>query len=99
VEGTHGQLRARLTDRLRGDDADSFTDVDRRAARKVTAVAGSADAGLDFAGQRRTDLDRLDACGLDIDTWASSIIEPALTITIAGDRMIDVVKRVRPRIR
>jgi hypothetical protein len=67
VEGTHGQLRARLTDRLRGDDADSLTDVDRRAARKVAAVAGSADAGLDFAGQRRTDAYRLDACGLDLD--------------------------------
>src|SRR5690606_21849561 len=39
VEGTHGQLGARLTDRLRGDNADSFTDVDRSTACKVTAVA------------------------------------------------------------
>jgi hypothetical protein len=41
VEGTHGQLRARLTDRLGGDDADSLADVDRRTARQVTAVAGA----------------------------------------------------------
>jgi hypothetical protein len=44
VEGTHGQLRARLADRLRGDDADRFADVDRRAAREVAAVALAADA-------------------------------------------------------
>ena len=29
VERTHGQLRARLADRLRGDDADRFADVDQ----------------------------------------------------------------------
>ena len=31
VEGTHRQLRARLTDGLGGDDADRFTDVDPAA--------------------------------------------------------------------
>jgi hypothetical protein len=79
VEGTHGQLRARLTDRLRGDNADSFTDVDRRTTRKVTAVAGSADTGL--VSQVSTERMRtLDACGFDLD-HLFSIIEPALTIT------------------
>jgi hypothetical protein len=39
VEGAHGELRARLADRLRGDDADRFADVDRRAAGQVAAVA------------------------------------------------------------
>src|SRR5262249_33219826 len=44
VERTHGELRARLTDRLRGDDADRLTGVDDVSACEVTAVAASADA-------------------------------------------------------
>jgi hypothetical protein len=64
VEGTHGQLRARLTDRLRGDNADSLTDVDRRTARQVAAVAGRTHAGL--VSQVSTErIEFLDACGLD----------------------------------
>src|SRR6185437_10304842 len=59
VERTHRQLRAGLTDRLSGDDADSFTDVDRRAASKIAAVALGADAADRFAGQHRTDADLL----------------------------------------
>jgi hypothetical protein len=39
VEGTHGQLRARLTDRLRRNNADSLAEVDRRTTRQITAVA------------------------------------------------------------
>ena len=39
VERTHRELRARLADRLRGDDADRFADVDHAAAREVAAVA------------------------------------------------------------
>src|SRR3546814_984180 len=54
-----------FTDRLRGDDADSFTDVHRRAAREVTAIAFAAHAQRRFADQRRTDLDRLDFGVLD----------------------------------
>ena len=39
VEGAHGELGARLADRLRGDDADRLADIDRRAARQIAAVA------------------------------------------------------------
>ena len=46
VEGPHGQLRARLADRLRGDDSDGFADVDRRAARKIAPIAFAAHALL-----------------------------------------------------
>src|SRR5690606_25661506 len=59
VEGPHGQLRARLTDRLRRDHADRFADVDRRTAREVTAVALGANALLRLADQRTADLGRL----------------------------------------
>src|SRR5690606_31559690 len=44
VERAHRELRTGLTDRLRGDDADSFTVVDRRAAGKIAPVALAADA-------------------------------------------------------
>ena len=60
VERAHGELGARFTDRLRGDDADSFADVDRRTASKVTTIAGRAAALAHVAGQRRADADRLD---------------------------------------
>src|SRR5690606_40344095 len=53
VEGPHGQLGARLTDRLRGDDADGLADVDRLAGRHGPAVAGAADADLGLAGEDR----------------------------------------------
>ena len=46
VEGTHGELGARLADRLRRDDAHGFAHVDGRAAREVTAIALGADAEL-----------------------------------------------------
>ena len=60
VERTHRQLRARLTDRLRGDDADSLADVDRRTASEVAAVALGANAVDRLAGQHRADADFLD---------------------------------------
>jgi hypothetical protein len=61
VEGPHGELSARLADRLGGDDAHRFADVDARAPRQVTAVAGRADAGLGFADEDGADLHRGDA--------------------------------------
>ena len=65
VEGAHRELRARLADRLRGDDADRLAHIDRRAAREIAPVAGAADAVLRLAGQDRADLHLLDAGGVD----------------------------------
>src|SRR6185369_6994733 len=65
VEGTHGQLGARLADRLGGDDADRFADVHHGAAGKITPVALAADAALAFASQHRADLHLLEAGALD----------------------------------
>src|SRR5690606_3207870 len=61
VERAHRELGARLTDRLRRDDADSFADIHLRVAREVTAIAGAADARARFAGQHRADLNGLHA--------------------------------------
>src|SRR4029077_14551092 len=38
VERTHGKLRAGLADRLRGDDASGFAELDEVAAREIAAV-------------------------------------------------------------
>src|SRR5690606_16418384 len=59
VERAHGQLGARLADRLRGDDADRLADVDRRAAGEVAPVALGTDALLGLADQRAANLGRL----------------------------------------
>ena len=50
VEGTHGQLRAGLTDRLGGDDADRLAEVDELAGGEHRAVADAAHAGLVLRG-------------------------------------------------
>src|SRR4029078_12167197 len=64
-ERAHRQLRAGFADRLRRDDADRLTMVDRRDAGQIAAVALAADAVDEFAGQGRTDLHFLDAGLLD----------------------------------
>ncbi len=65
VERTHRELRAGLTDGLGGDDADRLTDVDRRTARQIAAVALAAHARDGLAGQHRADADFLDLRLLD----------------------------------
>jgi hypothetical protein len=60
VEGPHRQLGARLTDRLRRDDADRLADIDRRTAGEIAPVALGAHAILALADQRRADAHRLD---------------------------------------
>ncbi len=52
VERPHGQLRARLADRLGGDDADRLTRADHLAGGEVAAVARPADAVAGLAGER-----------------------------------------------
>ena len=58
VERPHRQLRARLADRLRGDDPDRVADVRDVAGREERAVAGLAHAGLRAALQHRADRQR-----------------------------------------
>ncbi len=93
VERPHGELRARLADRLRGDDADSLAEVHRRPAGKIAPVADRTDADLDVAGQRRANADRLDAGllnGIDI----AFVNHPAGGDDgLAGLRIDDIVER------
>ena len=61
VERTHRKLGTRFADRLSGDDAHGFARVDDRAATEVATVALRAKAVTRFAGERRADLDHVDA--------------------------------------
>ena len=55
VERPHRQLRARLADRLGGDDADGHAFLDQAAGGQVHAVAQPADAERRLAGHRAAD--------------------------------------------
>src|SRR5690606_40193592 len=79
-------------DRLSRDDAHGFAHVDGRAACKVATVADAADAGLDLAGQRRADADRLDAGLLDLDDIGLEDHLAGIDDALTRDRMIDVVQ-------
>src|SRR5262249_40659002 len=65
VEGTHGELRSRLADGLRRNDAGRFAEFDETARSQVAAVAHHANTALRFAGQHGADLHPLDAGSLD----------------------------------
>ena len=53
VEGTHGQLCARLTDGLRSNNTHSLTGVDLVSTRQVTTVTLGANAIAGLTGNRR----------------------------------------------
>ena len=57
VERAHRQLGARLTDRLRGDDADRVADLADVPGREERAVTGAADAVLALALEHRAHRD------------------------------------------
>src|SRR5258705_11795522 len=61
VEGAHGELRARLADRLGRDHADGLADIDGGTARKAASIAGGAQAPARMAGERRAHPHLVDA--------------------------------------
>ncbi len=63
MEGPHGQLGPGLTDRLRCDNADSLTNIDRCSARQITTITFGADTAFCLARQNRSDQDLLDTGG------------------------------------
>ena len=60
MERTHGELGARLADRLGGDDPDGHALFDHRAGGEVHAVAQPADAQGGIASHRAADLNLFD---------------------------------------
>src|SRR5438876_2547753 len=65
VEGPQRQLRARLTDRLRGQNAHRFAEVHHVHRGEVAAVAHAAYTALGLAREHGADLHRLDPRILD----------------------------------
>src|SRR5579875_217721 len=66
VEGSHGQLRPRLADRLGGDDSYRLADVHQAVVGERPAVAELADPVLALALQRRAHPHLLDAGSADL---------------------------------
>ena len=64
VEGTHGELSARLTDRLSGDDAHRLAGAHGLSGGQVDAVALGAHAAAGAASEHRTDFHRRNTVGL-----------------------------------
>src|ERR1700691_3738739 len=59
MERAHGELGARLTDRLCRNDADGLAHIDRRAAGKIASIALAAHPAGRLTGEHRADLDLL----------------------------------------
>ena len=93
VERPHRELRARLADRLAGDDADRLADVDLVPAREVAPVALGADAALGLAGEHRADDDLLDARLLDDVHEVLVELRVRRDEHLARERVDDVLER------
>ena len=94
VERTHGELRARLADGLRGDDADGLAHLDQLAASRG---CGRSKRGRCRAAPRRSSGERtwtLRHAGLDdrASRACSSISSPRSTMSFAGLRVVDVLR-------
>jgi hypothetical protein len=89
VEGAHGELSARLADRLRGYNANRFPKLDAKAGRKVASVAFGANASLGFAGKRRADLELLETDFLE--RRRSFLVDDLARFdnSLAGDGILD----------
>src|SRR5690606_24995855 len=93
VERPQRQLRARLADRLRGQDTDRLADVDHLHRREVAAVALLAQPATALAGEDRTDLHRRNPRVLD-DVGAILVDQLAgLDQQLAVDRIDDIFQR------
>src|SRR5579862_4297332 len=93
MERAHGELRARLADRLGGDDADRLADIDRRSAREIAPVALAADALGKIAGQDRAHAHLLHLRLLDLLREILADLLVALDEHLARLRMLDVLRR------
>ncbi len=93
VERAHRQLRARLADRLRRDDADREAELDEPPGREVAAVALRTAAAAAGARQHRTDADLLDAAFLDVGRLLLVDLLVDVDDDLAGERVDDLLER------
>ena len=93
VEGAHGQLGARLANRLGGDHTNRLTQVHRCAAGQVAPITFGAGATLGFAGQHRANLDLRDAGGFNGGHLVLVQRRTALDDGLLGDGILDRHRR------
>jgi hypothetical protein len=101
VEGTHGELRTWLTDRLSRNNADSLAEVDRGTTGQITAVATGTHTKAGFAGQHRADAEFLDVRFLDLlNVFFSdlSAIAGMITSLVCGCSTSSAAVRPRTRV-
>src|SRR5206468_4329963 len=91
VEGPHRELRARLADRLRGDDAHRLAELGQPPGAEVAAVAHDADAALGVAGQGRPDAHPLQARVLDLLGQLLGDLGVGLDDDLVRQRIADVL--------
>src|SRR5216684_4025234 len=90
MEGTHGELRARFADGLRGDDANGFAEFDHASGGKVAAIAKRANAAAGFAGEHRTNAHAFDTRALHL----VGKLFGDLLVHIDNDRALEVLDLV-----
>src|SRR5215831_449865 len=91
MEGAHGELGARLADRLGGDHTDRLAEIDRRAAGEIAPVALGAYAVSGLAGESRADAHFLHARSLErLDLFLLDQLT-ALDDHFSGRRVLDVL--------
>ena len=93
MERAHRQLRSRLANRLRGDHADCFADINRAAGRQVAPVALDAATAPRFTGQDRTNAHPLYAGTLNLSRQVLVDFLARFDDHRAFDRIDDVVER------
>src|SRR5262249_36336543 len=93
VERAHRELRARLADRLAGDDSDRLTDVDLVAAREIASVALRADAATGLTREHGADDDLFDARFFDLEDEGFVELGVRRNEHFAGERVDDVFER------
>ena len=92
VEGAQRELRARLADRLRGNDADGLTEVHDVHRGQVAAVAHAAETALRLTGEDGADLDHLDARLLDLRRLLFVDQLTSLDDQRAASRLVELVR-------
>ncbi len=92
VEGTHGQLRARLADGLRRNHAAGLAQLNHAAGAEVAPVAERADAAPGFAGKHGADLHPLHARTLNgrCDVFVDSLVHVDNNVAVV---ILDALER------